>query len=236
MIVTCKGRLPHLRVTLPLMVAEAPELLCLVDAGCPQGAGEWAEHWFQRQRPSAELLVVRCGATTEPFHKAAANNAGARAAAARGAQRFLFLDADTVVRGALGAALALVRPVVFCIVGRGARGQSLRSLTGVLGVTAQDFFGVGGYDEEFRCWGGEDVDLRLRLHLLGGSRYEELDSGAFGALPHGNALRVRYYAEKNIVRGARHNDARIADWVLRKTGKNLRDQGPLVSRLLFGGP
>jgi len=45
-VTTCKGRLHHLQQTLPLIAAQAPDEIVVVDYGCPQNSGDWVEAHF----------------------------------------------------------------------------------------------------------------------------------------------------------------------------------------------
>jgi hypothetical protein len=60
----------------------------------------------------------------------------------------------------------------------------------------QDFEAIGGYDEAFTGWGGEDDDLLARLSMLGripaGFPASLLDE-----IPHDDDARVRFYDIKN---------------------------------------
>ena len=45
-VITCKGRLHHLKQTLPLIVAMGTSEVIVVDYGCPDGTGDWVEANF----------------------------------------------------------------------------------------------------------------------------------------------------------------------------------------------
>ena len=40
-VTTCKGRLHHVRETLPLIAQQAPDEIIVVDYGCPDRVGDW---------------------------------------------------------------------------------------------------------------------------------------------------------------------------------------------------
>lgn len=42
-ITTCKDRLQHLKETLPLLVADKPTEIVVVDYDCPANSGDWVE-------------------------------------------------------------------------------------------------------------------------------------------------------------------------------------------------
>src|SRR5574343_1128333 len=83
-VTTCKGRLHHLQQTLPLIVAEAPDEIVVVDYGCPQGSGDWVEANYP------QVKVVRV-TDDDGFRLARARNLGA---AACSAPWICFIDAD----------------------------------------------------------------------------------------------------------------------------------------------
>ena len=86
-ITTCKGRLGHLRQTLP-RVASQPGIECIVvDYGCPDGAAAWVEAEF----PSVRVVRV---IGVEGFNVSHARNVGAQSASA---PWLGFFDADVLL-------------------------------------------------------------------------------------------------------------------------------------------
>ena len=103
LIVTCKGRLMHLRQTLPLFCALSDTEVIVVDYGCPDRSGDWvAAH-----HPAVKVVRI----DDDPGF----NPSRARNIAARDCQSdyLLFVDADIKVRpGArIGLKLPVERPV-----------------------------------------------------------------------------------------------------------------------------
>ena len=178
-IVTCKGRLDHLKQTLPTLLALPDCEVVVVDYDCPQGAGDWVE----AAHPGVK--VVR--APDQPiFSIARARNLGAAAAAA---PWLLLTDADILFQPALGEA---VRPwlkdgVFLC------SESQMEGLGGTLIVSAADFHAVGGYDEIYQGWGNEDVDLVARLEQAG-VRPLDFPVHMISAISHSNERRGRYHA------------------------------------------
>jgi hypothetical protein len=140
------------------------------------------------------------------FHKCKAHNAGAARALSEGAEYLCFLDADTVVGPAF---FEWIRSHVarrsFLIAGKRADGSDLPCVTGLLVVHRDAFRQVGGFDESFRGWGGEDVEMRLRLFLLAGLDYVSVPLSLITPLAHGDALRSQFYAEDDIRASNRDN-------------------------------
>ena len=174
-VTTCKGRLHHLEKSLPTMVAQADCEVVVVDYDCPQGTAEWVRARF----PAVRVVEVR----DDPiFCAARARNRGA--AQARTPWLF-FVDADVMLRSDLGS----------WIRERADERKSYAhnvpkdlSLHGTLLCPTRVFEDLGGYDEAFRGWGGEDSELRLRL-ALAGLAPTDLPTGALVEIPHGDEER-----------------------------------------------
>lgn len=230
-VVSCMGRLAHLRLTAPGIIAQERVGYCLSDFSCPDASGTWLEREFSDQVSAGRVCSVRCPGETL-FHKTRALNRGARRALDAGAELLCFSDADTLLLPeSFGAMCRLLAPGRFLIAGRGRDGRSVRSLTGLLAVTAGDFRRSGGYDEEFKGWGSEDIAMRLKLHLCHGLEALELPTGLVRPIPHSNYLRTRYAEERDLVRNARRNEALLRTYVERWTGRAY-DQLPASARAL----
>ncbi len=181
-ITTCKGRLGHLQQTLP-RVAGQPGVSCVVvDYACPDNAADWVAANFP------QVAVVRV--TGDPgFHLARARNLGAQAA---DAPWLAFFDADILwSREFAGTVIPGLQKGHFY------RAQPVTPQTwGSVICHRQDFDAIGGYDEAFRGWGGEDDDLLARLAMLG-----RVPAGFSAALvdeiPHDEESRVRFHEVKD---------------------------------------
>lgn len=181
-ITTCKGRLAHLRQTLPSLMALPDCEVVVVDYDCPQGAGDWVRSTF----PAAKVVRV---AGRPHFKAAEARNRGVAASTAP----WLFLvDADVAVAPTFVAAIApLLRPGVFL-----RPTPLLHELYGTVVVASGDLAGIGGYDEAFEGWGGEDVDLIRRLEQIG-RQADTFPAQLFTIIRHGDELRGRYHSIRN---------------------------------------
>lgn len=178
----CKGRLHHLRETLPTMAAQQPDELIVVDYSCPDGAGDWVEAEFPQAR------VVRVPGQ-DGFNASAARNAGAAAASS---EWLFFVDADVQCLPGLAdwlraniAAGKFYRPEPL-------PGEATHKAWGSFACTAADFAAVGGYDEVMVGWGMEDTELYLRL--AGHGSRESLYPGDL-VVPFEHGDEERYVAE-----------------------------------------
>jgi hypothetical protein len=205
----CKGRLRYLQQALGRVMAHPEVHCCIVDYSCPDRVGDWVEAEFASEVAAGRLVVERV--PDQPvFNKCRAHNAGARRARRQGADFFCFLDADTLVEpGFYDHIRAQARGDRFLIAGLREDGSDQPSMTGLLVVRAEAFEQVGGFDEGFLGWGGEDIEFRLRLFLLGGLEVGEVPLSLVRPMEHDDQLRSRFYQERDIVTSNSHNMARI---------------------------
>ena len=169
-ITTCKGRLDHLKVSLPNMVAQSAKEVIVVDYSCPQGTGAHVAANF----PSVRVVSVP---GQEHFSNWKARNAGAAAATG---DVLVFADADTIVAADAIAWLAEQFPVrsygyfdtrTSQSFNRGGPRLASNQLKGFQIIPAAAFRRVGGYDEVLEGYAaGADTDLEERLGLLGLAR------------------------------------------------------------------
>lgn len=185
LITTCKGRLAHLRETLPLFCAIPDTEVILVDYGCPEGSGDWAAAHFPQVR------VVRV--TDDPgFNPSRARNIAAREATA---DYLFFVDADIRVAPEAHEVIAqAVNPNRFVTVDATENGNEIR---GTCVVPRAKFEAVRGYDEVLKNYGMEDTELYDRLMDFGVDD-GFIPPGPFRAIAHGDDLRVRFFTTKSI--------------------------------------
>jgi hypothetical protein len=154
----------------------------VVDYDCPQRAGDWVQSTF----PAAKVVRV---ADRPHFKAAEARNRGVAAATSP----WLFMvDADVAVAPTFIAAITpRLRPGVFL------RPEPLlHELCGALVVAGDDLAVIGGYDEVFEGWSGEDVDAVLRLEEAG-RRADTFPAELLTPILHGDEARGRYHVIRN---------------------------------------
>ncbi|HVV52833.1 MAG TPA: glycosyltransferase family A protein [Polyangia bacterium] len=232
--VPCMGRLSFLQKTVGSVISNPAANYCLVDYSCPDRSGDWlAERYAAEVR--ARRMVVERVTNQRLFHKCKAHNAGAYRALSEGAEYLCFLDADTVVApGFFEWIRSHVSRRAFLIAGKRPDGSDQPSVTGLLVVHRDAFRQVGGFDESFRGWGGEDIEMRLRLFLLAGLDYVDVPLSLINPLSHADALRTQFYVE-NDIRASNRDNMR---YLLRKVtvewrGRCLRDLAS-AARLWYG--
>lgn len=205
-VTTCKGRLHHLAETLPLIVSAAPDEIVVVDYGCPDGAGDWVEKNF----PTVRLLRI----SDDPgFCLARARNVGA---AAVSAEWICFIDADIRIDPEwLSWLREHVKPGVFYRAAEIA-GERDKETWGTVVCQKVAFDLVGGYDEAYRGWGGEDDDLYARLALPSSHQKERSYPSRFvSPISHDNDERTKFHQIKNKELQSKVNQYyREAKWYL----------------------
>lgn len=182
-VVTCKGRLAHLRQSLPRMTAQADCECVVVDYDCPDGTAAWV----RASHPRVRLVEV----AAEPrFNAARARNLGAKAATA---EWLAFVDADVLLETGFAPTLGgLLRRGQFF------RPQPVtRETMGCVVCHRGDFHAVGGYDEVLEDYGGDDVDLYQRL-LRFGSVATPFDAALMRSMPHDDNLRTAFQSIADV--------------------------------------
>jgi len=177
-ITTCKGRLEHLKVTLPTLIALPDCEVIVVDYDCPDGAGDWVA----ANHPVAKVVRV----TDRPFFNIAeARNLGV---AASSAPWLLLTDADVIVADGFRARVeTLLQPGVFL-----RPATDAGDLFGTMIVARADLAEIGGYDEVFEGWGSEDLDVMTRLQMIE-RRLVFFPGELVKTIPHDNGLRGRFH-------------------------------------------
>lgn len=194
-ITTCKGRLDHLKVSLPRMIAQSAHEVIVVDYSCPQGTGEFVSANF----PKARLVSVP---GQEHFSNWKARNAGAAAAQS---DVLIFVDADTILAdGAVEWIDANIPPRTYGFFDTptsrafnpdGPR-VAANQLKGFQVIPNRAFRRLGGYDEVLEGYAaGADTDLEHRLSMVGFGR-RALDRRIVDSvIQHDAASRTQHHAQ-----------------------------------------
>lgn len=156
-ITTCKGRLHHIQQTLPLIIAEFPAEIVVVDYGCPQRVGDWVATNY----PAVTVIRV----DDDPgFCAARARNLGAHKTTA---PWLCFIDGDIKVESGWLQWMADNLDSRCFYRADKVNGERIKDTWGTVLCHRKGFNDIGGYDEVFRGWGGEDDDLYERLKMAG---------------------------------------------------------------------
>jgi hypothetical protein len=75
--------------------------------------------------------------------------------------------------------------------------RPLRGYAGRLAIRTQDFIKMGGYDETFDTWRGEDIDICQRMLRLG-FRQGFIPNSFLSVIPHGSDVRFQEYQHAKV--------------------------------------
>ncbi len=199
-VTTCKGRLHHLKESLPRFLKQRDTEVIVVDYDCPDGTGDYV----RRVHQEAKVVAV---ADAPVFNISHARNLGAAAATG---DWLAFLDADVMV------APTMFQRIAATIKAQGAKAQQptyyrfqsgMLSLFGSCVVRREDFRAVQGYDAVIQGYGGEDNDLYTRLERNKVAR-GRLDAKLVEAcLDHSQEERVQFFKRKSVPDSIRINTA-----------------------------
>lgn len=179
---TVRGRLAHLKQTLPTFVAQPDSAVIVVDYRCPDGTADWVE----ANHPSVEVIRER---EASRFEISRARNLGV---AAVRTPWICFVDADV--------ALAPDFSEKVCPLLTAGRYYQARPRTietwGTVIIAWEDIDRVGGYDEVIQGWGKEDDDLYARL-VISGVKRATFPGETLRGISHEDAARVAHYDIKD---------------------------------------
>lgn len=199
-VVTCKGRLHHLRHTLPTMLNQQCPFeyeVIIVDYGCPEGTFDWCSSLNLRR-----LVSLRVTDGTELFNLSRARNCGGRIAVGKA---IAFVDADMRMHPSWLSRAA--GPVLEGRAGlsRVAQRGPLWDRCGTCVVSTDLFDQVRGYDEGFQGWGSEDSDFYARcMRIAPAAKYLP---ALLRPIQHDDQERVRYYGDASRQASHRRTNA-----------------------------
>lgn len=182
-VTTCKGRLEHIKKSLPKLLAIGFSEIIFVDYDCPEKSGDWVANNF----PGVKVIRV---VDKINFNLSDARNRGGEVATG---DWLLFVDADILVEGGL-LAWAEKHLVAGCayLCDRSGVGIS-KDISGTVFVESDAYRAVKGYDAFFVGWGGEDDDFYWRLRRFG-VKFKTYPAEFFGVLEHNDNLRSKFYS------------------------------------------
>ena len=197
---TCRGRAQHIKETLPRNLADNKKAkFIILDYGSPDDLVPYLlkEHW--RDIVRGRLIVYQFQA--DAFHMSHAKNMVHRCAIREGADILVTVDADNFAGKDFDRFVEENIEVRTFLCPDFPRIKSLphgplrpqRGYAGRLAIRVQDFLKVGGYDETFDTWRGEDIDIIARLNRTGGYTMRHIPNNFLNAIPHGSEIRFREY-------------------------------------------
>lgn len=187
-ITTCKGRLHHLRLTLPSMLAQEVrpglEVLTIVV--------EYNDPETQRWLIAGGFTHVHAGYNRTSFNLSHARNCGAQVC--KLADLLYFVDADVILNPITMIETSKLFADPEVVLAR-TRDEKHLELAGTCVVRNSVFRKLNGYDESIQGWGCDDTDLYRRL--LAHGREEMFSPTLLLPLWHNDLDRVAHYECKS---------------------------------------
>ncbi|MEO7635359.1 MAG: glycosyltransferase family A protein [Sphingomicrobium sp.] len=194
-ITTCKGRLEHLKRSLPRMLELGAAEIIVVDYSCPEGTGAYVREHF----PAVRVVSVE---GQEYFSNWRARNVGAAVATG---DLLIFCDADTILApNAIEWIAAHLPERSFGFLQRDATSHLNRTnlrlgtnqLRGFHVVPAKAFKALGGYDDVLEGYAaGGDTDLEQRLALARFKHFPIDPAIVEDVVEHGNEDRMKNHRD-----------------------------------------
>jgi predicted glycosyltransferase involved in capsule biosynthesis len=201
-ITTCKGRLHHLRHTLPGWMAQEGNNyeIIVVDYNDPNDCFSYVESLCDPR-----VRSVKANNDDVFFNLSKARNIGAMAISEK-TDTILFVDADTIMTNNAFINYhkgKVLNPGNFlCGWANGSMNLGAGASGGCM-VWRADFFSVRGYNELTNGWGYEDVEFYERLEQIG--RQQTAFHNGLDSIQHSNEERVMFYPGKNIYQSSEVN-------------------------------
>ena len=203
---TCKGRTEHLKRTLPANLRDNAGYgncrFVVLDYGDQGELREYLATYHGRLGTSVSGYRFE---TDKPFNVAHAKNMAMRCGMLEGADILVTVDADNFTGPGFaqyiadrmkdlpssGAFLCPDFPLIQSL--PHGPDRPLRGFAGRLAIRTQDFIKMGGYDETYDTWRGEDIDLIARLQRLGYAMRHIDNRFLMNTIPHNAKVRFKEY-------------------------------------------
>jgi len=207
-VVPVKGRLDHLKQSLPSMLNQhlvgldiSIEVI-VVDYNCPQKTIDWIH-----SQGHSQVRAVLQSAPLDYFNLSHARNIGCREATG---EILAVADADSMLhRNTLGRVLPkmIADPTIVLCQNPYIKGDNKVGRTTSF-IRKDAWVKLRGYDESMEGWGWEEADLYRRAELIG--KVVGYDIELVQTINHDENRRSTYYEEKNI-RASNKKNKKIAN-------------------------
>jgi hypothetical protein len=202
---TCRGRVHHLRKTLPKNLADNtcyPDLkFIVVDYGDQNGLLDYLKNNHGEDIEDGRLIVYSL--RTDKFRMAHAKNVAHRCGMLEGAEILINLDADNRTGECFGRYVEAIFEQAqydrtcfgtqnIFLWARMIKGVRKRGISGRIGMSSRAFLLTGGYDERYADWGPDDMDMNQRLQKFTFLPIE-IPVRYLDAIPHTEEERFREY-------------------------------------------
>lgn len=188
---TCMGRLHHLRETLPKNIEDNYDYcnteFVILDYNSNDNLDRWIRENFAEQINVGKIVYAKVSGPTY-FHRSHAKNVAAKCSSG---DIICNLDADNFTGKSFASYINEVFSTYEKIFLNTDIQRSPKDVCGRIVLKRNDFFAIGGYDEDMKGWGYEDADLKEKLTRKG-LRYLPIDTPYLQFLTHDDSERMRY--------------------------------------------
>lgn len=180
-IIPCKGRLDHLKESLPLVLKQTYRDIevIVVDYNCPDYTGGWVTE----NHPMVKVAMAYVGPAE--WSLSAARNLGFKHCTG---DMILFLDADALLEDTH----FIQNHVDHCVDGSFICGWGHHDATGCMMIRRTAFEAVNGYNEALKAWGYEDIDIYARLETTL-AQEKRVWLGGIQTIKHGDEIRNTFH-------------------------------------------
>jgi hypothetical protein len=199
-VTTCKGRVQHLKQTLPQNLKDNAgyrnAVFVIISYGDPETV-RYVEECHPAELQSGRVLLFHVQGV-DKFKMAHAKNVAHRCGIEAGADILVNMDADNYTGMHFAQYIAdqftnFDRVFLWgCMI----KGKLDRGISGRIACRTEDFMKCGGYDETFAEWGPDDKDFNMRLRLLGLIGIE-IPHEFLSAVRHNDRMRFKEYPDAN---------------------------------------
>ena len=200
---TCRGRVQHLRETLPKNITDNADyencVFVVLGYGDRDGLDDFMRSPEIMKHIESGRVVYYKNLDPTVFQMAHAKNQAHRCGMREGGNVLVNLDADNFTCPGFASYIAqqyAEDPHCFCWA-KMLKGVLPRGINGRLACTRHQFLNAGGYDEKFDAWSHDDKDYNLRLRRLGYPA-RQIHPRYLDAVRHTDKMRFKEYphAEK----------------------------------------
>jgi len=211
---TCRGRVQHLRQTLPKNIADNADYENCVFVVLLYASGTEAKQYLRANHSadiaSGRLVVYSYEDGGHAFKMALSKNIAMRCGILEGAEILITQDADNFTGASFAHFVAasfrepgIVPGIFMCpnyqhikSLPHGAL-RPVRGYAGRLAVWTSTFVKMGGYDEIYDVWGSEDIDMCFRLQKSGyAMRY--IENAYLHGINHSAEVRFKEYPHAQV--------------------------------------
>ena len=198
---TCRGRVQHLRDTLPRNLADNVNYENAVFVVLSYGDRDGLDEFMRSSEVMGHIESGRVVYYNFPeptkFEMGKAKNIAHRCAMREGGFILVNLDADNFTCPGFASYVAdQYQSDKNCFLwAHMLKGVLPRGINGRLALTKHAFLNAGGYDEKFDSWGKDDKDLNLRLRRLGYPA-RQIHPRYLDAVRHNDKIRFKEYPHR----------------------------------------